>query len=56
MLWYTMAVVEKRSVKRLTVELTSDGKAKVQDCWKGQEPELNTWMLKSTARQQRGSS
>lgn len=28
--------------------LTSDGKANVQDCWKGQDPELSTWMLKST--------
>ena len=32
--------------------LTSEGRAKVQDCWKGQEPELNTWMLKSTETQQ----
>lgn len=29
--------------------LTSDGKANVQDCWKGHDPELRTWMLKSTA-------
>lgn len=29
--------------------LTSDGRAKVQDCWKGHEPELSTWILKSTA-------
>lgn len=28
--------------------LTSDGKANVQDCWKGHEPELSTWILKST--------
>lgn len=33
---------------------TSDGRAKVQDCWKGQEPELRTWMLKSTETQTDG--
>lgn len=32
------------------LRLTSDGRAKVQDCWKGQDPELRTWILKSTGR------
>lgn len=30
--------------------LTSEGRAKVQDCWKGHDPELRTWILKSTVR------
>lgn len=31
--------------------LTSDGRANVQDCWNGHDPELSTWMLKSTERE-----
>lgn len=30
------------------VWITSEGRAKVQDCWNGQDPELRTWILKST--------
>ena len=30
---------------------TSRGKEKAQDCWKGHDPELSTWMLKSTGNQ-----
>lgn len=33
---------------------TSDGKANVHDCWKGHDPELRTWMLKSTGGTQVG--
>lgn len=34
--------------------LTSEGKAKVQDCWKGHDPELSTWILKSTEKERLG--
>lgn len=38
---------------RLAECLTSEGNAKVHDCWKGQDPELRTWMLKSTEGKER---
>lgn len=37
------------------LDLTSEGRAKVQDCWKGQDPELRTWILKSTETRETGS-
>lgn len=36
--------------------LTSDGRANVQDCWNGHDPELSTWMLKSTEREVKRTS
>lgn len=30
---------------------TSWGSAKVKDCWKGHDPELKTWILKSTVKE-----
>ena len=37
------------SAADLSAGHTSTGRVKVQDCWNGHDPELNTWILKSTA-------